>query len=346
MSDLKSMLKSRHMQGYRLFRDASAVRLAPIQMFSKHDIVHEMAVQCMLRRERYQLTWRVAAENSNLVTRFELLVFLSNYQQPDMRFDLRDTPSHSIAFDVPASKHMYVLLRISSRCVVTVHTLYLNVARSCLLGRDPLMFEWDLQIVGRALRQQRQMIKTINRMAALWDWKNVRTMFGDLLLLWRKAFPTLADTSLEACEQGQLVKCQWSYPTVIATSSRSLLAEFVYEDSAWLLVVGANRVEPTFVHIQYLIWCFPDRGIKIALQRDVIPSGNDVRLKLAIEGHAQRSPPHFYMGFNMAMNVPFHNLWSVCSTIEFVNANDLLVLFKQIELHFADEAMFEEDTLL
>ena len=168
-----------------------------------------------------------------------------------------------------------------------------------------------------------------------------------MLLLWRKAFPTLADTSREACEQGELVRCQWSCPTVIATSKHSLIAEFVYEDSTWLLVIGPNRIEPTFVHLQYLVWCFPDRGIKVALQRDVRPSANEVRVKLAIEGHAQRAtPPHFWMGYNMTLNVPFHNLWSVPSEIEFVNANDLLVLFKQIELHFADQAMFEEDTLL
>lgn len=349
MSDLKYQLVARHNDCYDVFRDATSMRIIPKRMIvNRQPPLYETAVKCMLKRERYQLTWSVAAENAHLVTCFELFVFLTNFQTPDLRFDLRKVPQQSIAFEMPESRYVFILLRLKAKCIVTLHTLYVNIARSCLLGSDPLMYEWDLLQVGRALRMQRQIVREINQMASLWMWDDIRTHFGRLLLLWRQAFPgTLSDTSVDANDQRAKIQCDWTYPTILATSSQSLIVHLMYEDDLWHLEIGREKVAPTFVHIQYLIWCFPDRHIKIAVQRDVLPATSGARVKLVIEGHAMpTTPAHFWMGFNMIANTPFFNLWSVPSKIDFVNANDLLVLFKQIEMHFADEAMFDESTQL
>lgn len=344
MTDLKNQLIAKDHTHYDFFQDATALRIIPKQVHLNQDPpVHELATRCQLNREKYQLTWSVAAQNSNYVQRFELLVFFTNYSEPDIRFDLRTTPRKSIAFEMPDSKYLFVVLRICSKCIVTIHTLYVNLARDCLLGVDPLMHDWDLQTAARALKQQRLIVNQINAMSSLWCWEDIQKQFTTLQMLWRKAFPVLDGTAIDANNQRQTVKSRWTYPTLIATSSASMFVELVYEDSGWLLMINSKKIAPNFVHVQYLIWCLPDREIKIALQRDVLPTRNEERVTIALEGSALASTPaHFWLGYNMITNVPFCNLWTIPSRVDFVNANDLLVVFKQIELVFADNALFQE----
>lgn len=305
----------------------------------------ELHAQALLRSDRYAISWRCSCDRAQHAKRTELLVFLGNLTVPAMMYDLRQYPEYSVAFHMPQSAYVHVLLRVQGKTTFMLHTLHVKLARDQVVGHDPLMYEWDMERVAAALQQQRLLARSLHQMYMLFEWETTKDEMRTLLTKWKEVFGGDAGAAPDSGTHGEkgvldhhqntMMNCRVQAPNLLATSRESLIGSFHCDaHGEWALQLKGSRLQPTYVHAQYFIWCFPDKQIKLALRRDipVLPDRIDFTLK---GNDRPETPIWFWLGYNFIGNLPFYNLWSVVvHQLEFVNREDLLALFAQIEDHF------------
>ena len=197
------------------------------------------------------------------------------------------------------------------------------------------MYEWDMERVSTAIKKQRELAGALRSMTSFFNWEPLKSGLREVQALWSKVF-TL--TPAKPHFQNELLDCMLQSPVLIATSKYGLMGTLAYDpDTAqpWRLILGEKHLEPTAVLPQYLVWCFPDREIKISLRRDAPTPARQVRF--TVKGHSMlaSSMPWYWIGYNMLNDVPFYNLWSMePDELEFINWQDVLAVFDQIEEHF------------
>lgn len=334
--------------------------IAPLQRYVNRDVPpQELVAQAFLKADRYTISWRVGCADANASQRCEMLVYLDNTNTPSMMYDLRQYPEYSVAFHLKQSRYVYVALRVQGKTTFMVHTMHVMLARDQLVGYDPLMYEWDMEKVALALQQQRHIARTLTQMYMLFEWDTTHTELEQLFTLWKDVFTTpqpdhqqatggTHDPSPPVVEhyQNTVMECRVQAPNLLATSRDSLIGSFHCDSHGdWSLKLQGSTLLPTYVHAQYFIWCFPDKQIKFALRRDtpVLPD----RIDFTLQGNDRpQTPIWFWLGYNFVGNLPFYNLWSVViHKLEFVNREDLLALFEQVEDHFTAQDLQPETNL-
>lgn len=370
MRSLLSQLRlvSAHTRDFQFYRNANVIRIIPTHD-SKRTAIEKGCGYCefaacgILRPDKYALEWHMSSANTHGgdVHRLQIMVYMSNYHEPDVWYDVRSQMRRRVVFEVAQAKRIFVLIRIETTTIVSIHGLYIAPARECLVGVDHTMSAWDMERVGPAFEMQDQIQRMLMRISAMWSWDEVQTNVYELMRCWEHAL----DTSLEAQLRGhaERVRSVFAYPTLIATSATTCLIRLCpprtsERNSTWTLELTRNgesihAIRPTFVHAQYFIWCLSDRRFKLALRRDAMPPVNGAAVEVAISAISSRmaTPPMTSassdstaatnaditadaLGYNMVANTPFYNFWScVGSDIQLVNANDILVCMKQIDAH-------------
>ena len=338
--DLRDSLRASDYH-YKFQRDVSALRVVPHAAAPTHrpPPVQELAAPVFLKADKYQLAWRVSAAHQTGIVRCEIHVYIGSYTTPALRYDVSEHPEYAVAFEVRESRTVYFVLRVQTHHPVSVHTLSVHLAREALLGKDPVMFEWDMPSVAAALRQQRKLHARLRSLATLFAWGAVREGLRELRALWARVFPA---RPVLRHYQNTLLDCRLQSPVLFAASARGITGYLEHAEGdrrAWTLTLGAQRrMEPTALHAQYLIWCFPDREIKIALRRDAPIAQSRVRFTLKGHGDDEvvRDMPWFWLGYNMTLDLPFYNLWCVpVDELEFINWQDVSGVFDAIEEHFS-----------
>lgn len=345
MIDLRTKLQS--MQPfYHTAHYASSTTIQPRETFvNRNPPAQEWAAPVHLRADRYSISWRVSCEQPNQLLRCDVLVFLDNPYTPSLMYDIRNYPEFSVAFHLKQSKYVYVVLRVQGKTTVTVHSLHVMLARDVVVGHDPLMYEWDMVMVASALKQQRLVRTSLTSLHTLFDWPAVQRELNKWLVLWMDVF---AADRVPVTDNGVngMLRCRWKSPTVLMTSRDSLIGAFECDTHGqWRLRLKGSSVGPTYVHPQYYIWCFPDKQIKISLRKDVpvVPSKVDFTLQGNDSPH---TPIWYWLGYNFIGNSPFYNVWSVpVNKLEFVNREDVLSLFEEVEGHF-EATTLQPDTNL
>lgn len=344
MIDLKDSLRATE-YNYRFHRDAEALRLYPLphnQLPNRAPPVQEISAVTFLKADKYQLSWRISSGadrgESGIVA--ELQVYIDSYTKPSLVYDVCSFPDYTVAFEIKNSRNVYTVLRTRSHSVISVHTLHVLLARDTLLGKDPLMYEWDMERVAAALRKQREVASALRSMTSFFHWEPLKAGIADVLTRWSKVFPLQA---FKPHYQNELLDCMLQAPVLLATSKSGLAGVLEHDASvaqSWKLVMGGKRLEPTAVLPQHLVWCFPDREIKIALRRDAPAPSRHVRFTVKGSSMVARTMPWYWVGYNMLNDVPFYSLWSIePSELEFINWQDVLAVFDQIEAHFGTDSL-------
>jgi hypothetical protein len=339
MIDLKDALRATE-YNYRFHRDDTALRIYPLpqnQRPSQPPPVQELSATTFLKADKYQLSWRVSsgADRGDGLVAAELQVFIGNYTRPALVYDVCAFPDYTVAFEIKDSRNVYVLLRTRSRSVISVHSLHVLLARDTLLGKDPLMYEWDMERVARALKKQREVAARLQSMTSLFHWEPLKADVAEVLARWSDVFPLRPFTPHF---QNTMLECVLQAPMLLATSRLGISGELQHdpgEPQPWSLLLGGRQLQPTTVLAQHLVWCFPDREIKITLRRDAPAPSRQMRFTLTGNSMVARTMPWFWLGYNMLSNVPFYSLWSIDPPeLEFINWQDVLAVFDQIEEHF------------
>lgn len=342
MLDLRPLLRAQTYV-YRVQQTDACTQIMPKTTYVNRDVPpQELVASAYLKADRYQLCWRVSCGQANTVQRCELLVFIKDYNTPTLMYDLKHFPEYSVAFHLKESKYVYVALRVQSKGVVTLHSMHFMLARDTLVGHDPLMYTWDMEAVAVALRHQRLLKTSLHQMYMLFEWSKCKEEFVQLVEKWKAVFANTNNT-VAPYYQNTILECRVQAPNLLATSRHSIIGAFECDDHGeWGLRLKDSRLSPTYVHPQYYIWCFPDRQIKLALRRDTptVPS----QFNFTLQGNDRKQTPIWYwLGYNFMANTPFYNLWSVVAEkLEFVNREDLMALFDQIEDHFATNELQPE----
>lgn len=345
MIDLRTKLQSAQ-SFYHTAHHASCTTIQPRETFvNREPPAQEWAAPVHLRADRYTISWRFGCTQRDQLQRCDLLVFLDTPHTPSLMYDVRNYPEFTVAFHLKQSKYVYVVLRIQGKAMVSVHSLHVMLARDVVVGHDPLMYEWDMVKVASALKQQRLVRTSLTALHTLFDWPAVQKELDTWQMLWKEMFAgdriPVADNHKNA-----LLRCRWKAPTVLMTSRESLIGAFECDaHGQWLLKLHGNRVAPTYVHAQYYIWCFPDKQIKIALRKDVPTVPNTVDFTL--QGNdSPHTPIWYWLGYNFIGNSPFYNMWSIMvHKLEFINREDVLSMFEEVEDHFEATEMQPETNL-
>ena len=310
----------------------------------QHPPVQEFVTATFLKADRYQISWRAACSDATRVFRCEIAIFLNNYFEPSMVYDLKNYSEYSVAFETRESRYVYVMLRVQSHAPITLQALHLFVARECLLGRDPLMKSWDLRKVAPALKKQRELVRTLHQLSSIFEWDAVRAAVQSLKAAWQKNFDAV-DEQKYLCTT---LSCRFQSPVLLATSRDALIGEFHFSTEGpteCALRIGQQHLEPTCTHAQYWIWCFPDKEIKISLRRDCAMQPSVVRFALAANKQPT-TPAWFWLGYNMVLNNPFYNFFCIePQMLEFVNAMDLVNIAEHIEETFQEKNITGEANL-
>jgi hypothetical protein len=345
MLDLRPLLRAQNYV-YRVQHSDACTQVMPKDVYVNREVPpQELVASAFLKADRYQLCWRVSTGQANVVQRCELLVYLKDYTTPTLMYDLKRFPEYSVAFHLKESKYVYVAFRVQARGVVTLHSMHFMLARDTLIGHDPLMYTWDMEAVAAALRQQRLLRASLQQMYMLFEWPECQRECATLLEKWQAVFANTNHT-VAPYYQNTILDCRVQAPNLLATSRESLIGSFECDDHGeWGLRLKGTLLGPTYVHAQYYIWCFPDRQIKLALRRDTPTVPNEFGFTLQGNDRPQ-TPIWYWLGYNFLANLPFYNLWSVVTEkLEFVNREDLLALFEQIEDHFASNELQPETNL-
>jgi len=348
MIDLKNSLRSVK-NNYRFIRDAAALRLYPMphnQFTTQPPPLQEMTAIAFLKADKYELSWRISSSGngSDGLMMGEILLYIGSYTTPALVYDIHNYPEYSIAFEVKDSRNIYVAVNIRSRSIVSIHTLSAHLARDTILEYDPLMFKWNMELVSRALKKQKQFANKLCTLVCIFKWESLKHELKVVKKTWKKVFEN--SPPFKNNYQSMLLDCYFQSPILLATSRNGILGLLKHDKhyaNTWVLQLGSQQLEPTNVHSQYLIWCFPDREIKIALRRDAPIDMPEVRFTL--QGNNNKTViskmPWYWIGYNMIADIPFYNLWSVSTDeFEFINWKDILGILDQIEEHFSCENLF------
>ena len=346
MIDLRPLLRAPNNYTYRVQSNSTCTQIMPKTVYVNREVPpQELVAVTFLKADRYQLSWRVSSSQKDHIGRCELLVFLKNYTVPTLMYDLRKFSEYSVAFHLKESKQVYIALRVQTRGIITINSLHFMLARDTLVGHDPLMYSWDMAAVATALHEQRLLKASMHQMHMLFEWKECQKIMEKLLNKWKAVFECTND-SVQPFYQNKILECRIQAPNLLATSRESIIGAFECDEKGeWSLKLQGTSIGPSYIHAQYYIWCFPDRQLKLALRRDTPTTPNKVEFTL--QGNDQAKTPIWYwLGYNFMTNLPFYNLWSVnVDKLEFVNREDLMALFEQIEDHFQTENLQPETNL-
>ena len=345
MIDLRTKLQAeRHLYTIAHFDNCTILR--PRESFVNRDPpIQELVATTFLRADRYSISWRVGCSHMNHLLRCEILIFLDNPTVPSLMYDVRSYSEYSVAFHLKQSKYVYILLRVQGKAEVTIHSMHFMLARDVVMGHDPLMYEWDMMKVSSALKQQRIIRRAMLQLSTLFDWDNMQKEMDTWLKLWKDVFQEDHQKVVDYY-QNTVLKCSLQSPNLLATSRESLIGCFECDPHGqWNLKLRGSRIAPTFVHAQYFIWCFPDKQIKLALRKDVPIVPSTIDFTLQGNDHSQ-TPIWYWLGYNFIGNSPFYNVWSVhVPSLEFVNREDILSLFEDVEDHFEARELQPETNL-
>lgn len=345
MIDLRTKLQSPH-NLYNIAHHTNCSLIRPRETFVNREApVQEWVAQTFLRADRYSVSWRMGCSQMSQLQRCEVLIFIDNPHTPSLMYDVRHYPEYSVAFHLKQSKYVYVVLRVQGKAVLTVHSLHFMLARDVIVGHDPLMYEWDMLKVASALKQQRIVRRSLTELHILFDWSAIQKELGTWLTLWKDVF---AGDQMPVVDHyaNTVLQCKWQAPNVLMTSRESLIGVFECDPHGqWNLKLRGNLVAPTFVHAQYYIWCFPDKQIKIALRKDVPVVPN--RVEFTLQGNdSPKTPIWYWLGYNFIGNSPFYNVWSILvNKLEFINREDILSMFEEVEEHFEATELQPETNL-
>jgi hypothetical protein len=344
MIDLRTKLRADHYM-YRVTQHDSCTMIQPREQYVNREVpVQELVASTFLRTDRYSVSWRMSCSNKNQLQRCEILVFLDDLTKPSLMYDVRFYPEYSVTFQLKRSQYVYVVLRVQGKTPVTLHSLHFMLARDVLVGHDPLMYEWDMQKVALALKQQRLIRGSLTQMHIFFEWDTVLKEVQALGALWRDVFAD--DAPVDGRHPNSVLQCALQPPQLLATSQQSLVGAFECDPHGeWTLNLQGTKVAHTYVHAQYFIWCFPDKQVKLSLRRDTPAVPN--RIEFALEGNDQRKTPIWHwLGYNFIGNSPFYNIWSIIANkLEFINREDLLSMFELIEEHFEAHELQPETNL-
>lgn len=344
MIDLRTQLQA-DIYHYQVAHHQNSTLVHPkINYVNREPPVQELVASTFLRADRYSISWRMACGNVNQLQRCDILIFLDNFTTPSLMYDVRHYNEYSVAFHLKKSQYVYVLLRIQGRAPVCIHSLHFMLARDVIVGHDPLMYEWDMVKVAGALKQQRLIRNQLWEMHTLFEWPTILKEMEELWALWKHVFEN--DCKVIEHYQNTIFKCKLQAPSLLATSRNSVIGFFHCDSHGdWTLNIKGNAVSPTYIHPQYFIWCFPDKQMKFSLRRDtpVLPN----KIDFTLQGNDMKQTPIWYwLGYNFIGNSPFYNFWSVIiKTLEFINREDLLSLFEQIDEHFEHKELQPETNL-
>jgi hypothetical protein len=348
MIDLKDALRSTQ-QHYRFHKDDTAIRLFPQphnQFSTRPPPLQELSATTFLKADKYHLSWRISTgADSYGMPSGEIALYIGSYTTPALVYDICTYPEYSIAFEIKDSRNIYVVLNTRSRGVMSIHTLTVHLARDTILDADPLMFKWDMELVSRALKKQRLFEAKLKTLVSMFTWEENRRELHTVKRCWKKVFAGDA-ANIPEHFQNTMLDCHFQSPVLLATSRRGITGTLLHDRSythSWSLQLGAQHLEPTTVHSQYLIWCFPDREIKIALRRDAPTEMEKVRFTLKGNDGIAPTMPWYWIGYNMLLDDPFYNLWSIpLNNLEFINWKDILGVFDQIEEHFSSKNLIPQ----
>jgi len=344
MIDLRTKLQA-DFYHYKVSHHANSTLVHPKENYVNRDPpVQELVASTFLRADRYSINWRLACSNVTQLSRCDILIFLDNFTTPSLMYDVRNYNEYSVAFHLKKSQHVYIVLRIQGKSTICIHSLHFMLARDVIVGHDPLMYEWDMCKVADALKQQRFIRQKLWQMHTLFEWSSVLKETTELWDRWKLVFEN--DCKVIEHYQNTSFKCSLQAPSLLATSRDSLIGHFACDPHGnWTLNLKGTAVLPTYTHPQYFIWCFPDKQIKFALRRDtpVLPN----KIDFTLQGNDMRHTPIWYwLGYNFIGNSPFYNFWSVViNKLEFINREDMLSLFEQIDEHFEHQELQPETNL-
>lgn len=344
MIDLRTKLQA-EIYHYHVTHHANSTLVQPrVNYVNRDPPIQELVASTFLRADKYSVSWRMACGNVNQLNRCEVLIFLDNFQTPSLMYDVRHYNEYSVAFHLKKSQYVYVVLRIQGKASVCIHSIHFMLARDVIVGYDPLMYEWDMCKVAKALKQQRLIRRKLLQMHTLFDWSTVLTEMEHLMDVWKDVF--VDDCQVIDNYQGHMLQCKLQAPQLLITSRISIIGYLQCDSHGqWTLNIQGTTILPTFVHPQYFVWCFPDKQLKCALRRDtpVLPSKIDFTLR---GNDTPQTPIWFWLGYNFLGNLPFYNIWSVdIRQLEFINREDILALFEQVEDHFEHQELQPETNL-
>lgn len=345
MIDLRTKLQASH-NLYTISHHDNCTLIQPRESFvNREPPTQEYVASTFLRTDRYSISWRISCSQMDMLQRCDVLVFIDNLRAPSLMYDARKYPEYSVAFHLKQSKYIYVLLRVQGKATVSLQTLHIMLARDVVVGHDPLMYEWDMVKVASALMEQRLIRKSLTQLHILFDWKTVQDKLGIWLKCWKEVFATDRSPVVDHYAN-TVLQCRWQAPNVLMTSRESLIGTFECDTHGqWHVKLRGQLIAPTYVHPQYYIWCFPDKQIKIALRKDVPVIPNKVEFTL--QGNdTPKTPIWYWLGYNFIGNSPFYNIWSINThKLEFINREDILSMFDEIEDHFEANELQPETNL-
>ena len=312
---------------------------------NKEPFVQELSTSTFLKADRYSLGWRISCSNTSQLFKCCMMVFINNFNYPSLSYDLKQYPEYNIAFRLEKSQYVYVLIQIQARTTINIHTLHFMLARDIVVGRDPLMYEWDMSKVASALKQQRRIRHKLIKMHTLFDWETLKDMMREWLNMWAHVF---GQENRKKCHEYQqnTIQCIKHVPDFFGTTDSAMMGNIIFEQEGLCsLELHGQMVSPTYTHMQYFIWCFPDRSIKIALRRDT--QLYNKKQPFSIErNNPQHTPIWYWLGYNFIGNSPYFNIWCIdVDTLEFINREDILSMFEQIEEHFDMQELHPEMNL-
>lgn len=331
MHDLRTTLRPTTTSGpYCLKHTPSCTSIVPATVYvNRFPASAEFATQVYLGADRYSISWRCGADHPGSVQRCDLFVFLGALDKPAMTYDLRARPEFSVAFHLPRSGPVCALLRVQCKTTFRVHALHVMLARDHVVGFDPLMYEWDMGLVSRALTQQQALRTLLGQFSAMFEWDRVRRGLDTLFESWQDVFrescgegtgePSANAITQAAHYQHTLVQCRLNAPELLVTSKQSLIGSLHCDErGAWTLRISGVAYCPTYTHPQYFIWCFPEKQFKLSLRRDVPQTPHAIPFTVRGDSCAG-TPVWYWLGYNFLCNLPFYNLWSaVPCRLEFV----------------------------
>lgn len=349
MIDLRSKLRAQS-YAYRVQQNTQCTLITPHDTFvNREPPPQQLIAETFLRSDRYSISWRCGCADANQAQRCELLVYIGNRHTPALMYDLKQYPEYTVGFRLEQSASVFAVIRVQGKTTFMIHSLHIMVARDLLVGRDALMYEWDMELVAAALGQQHTLERSLNQMYMLFEWETMKdglrkladkwkTVFGDVLggaagAAGAAGGPTDRDTPEHY--QNTILNCRVQSPNMLATSRDSLIGHCsCNEHGDWSLHLKGHALRPTYVHAQYFIWCFPDKHVKFSLRRDTPLLPN--RIDFTLKGNRSTDTPIWYwLGYNLMHNLPFYNVWSMpIDRLEFVNREDLLALFGVVRGYF------------